>query len=277
MQLLCLGVSDMSVGLICLALCSWSWICREAACDEDRHCLRLYQMLMSLGHFLLVLNNAIALFIAFVRAHAVSSMAMSMQYTNESIKSLLIKLVIVSIFGTIFTTVAQFALDRLGRTFWLSQSGSQAFYLFCMVALASFTIIRMKCRTSNFSSGVDDEFQKLVSIVTVVYCVNAAFSIVLCVYFKPTIVTDQEIAETTNPIIIDWYYLYLFANMMNSSLNLFIYMVASNNFRGYFVNFWVDVATAVRWVFDTVCVALQSFFCLDRVLAGRRSPDSIDI
>ena len=101
--------------------------------------------------------------------------------------------------------------------------------------------------------------------------------IILCLYFKPTIVTDEEIAETTNPIIIDWWYLYLFANLMNSSLNLFIYIVASKNFRKAFVEFWVEVAARVRSVFDAVGVALQSFFCLNRVLAGRRSPDSIDI
>ena len=78
-----------------------------------------------------------------------------------------------------------------------------------------------------------------VALVGLVYCANEAISMTICAIFKPT-------NQMTVVKISTWWFWYLIVNVSNSSINLFIYLFASANFREAFVGFWRDVFVRVR-------------------------------
>ena len=106
-----------------------------------------------------------------------------------------------------------------------------------MAFLASFTLFKLGFRNFTFPSAVRDDFQKLVAIVALVFCVN---QLVVAVFYGFLLSVDSQDFVVTYRRVFPGARL---ATILNSSVNLFIYLLASNSFRVAFCDVFKDIVS----------------------------------
>ena len=187
------------------------------------------------------LNKYVTLYIAFVRAKAIKNFKCAAKSQEKSRLRSSTKLVMFSVLCTVLDCLAcdglLYGLYHIGYDF------HQAFNLIALIltiiwttvmaTLSTFILVKLYFRKSPVDNSTTrgettrDNFLKLVALVAVVFCITSVIDI-FGFAFEVEYQGMNSKCKTTE----------ITAIICNSSVNLFIYLFASSNFRADFCDFW---------------------------------------
>ena len=99
-----------------------------------------------------------------------------------------------------------------------------------MASVTAFILIKLHCREHSVLSKPEIDFQRLVALVALVFCCNE-LSVVVLYTIRFNDWSYEMYRDQTHLIVV-------IVTFLNSSVNLPLYLAASQNFRAAFVEFW---------------------------------------
>ena len=174
------------------------------------------------------------IYIIYARAKAMRNVQNALEIQNMAPRRVLTELV-----GYVFLMVTVFLiLEQILRTFihFSLLFIINASTMFVVAAFLSiFTVYKIHKRSLRHPSVQKDDFQRLVALVGLVYCVHLLPPVFAHVWFNSgreteTTCLSRENRRTT-------YVVAIFSGNVNVTVNLFIYLVASPSFRTAFLKF----------------------------------------
>ena len=244
-HLLCLALSDISVGL------SFIWgAVLGLTCDsltESPPCARSF-VFFKTGFFLTTsFNRVTTLYVTVVRAIATTNVRSALRSGSESPRRTFVEVTISGVFGGILVFLAGCGLVRLLRTRLGDKDPVDTVFLIffivytvSMAAVASFIVFKLKTLNhSPLSSGARlntaDDLGKMVAprvaVVALVLCLS---NVVGIVYWAIVVFARNSAEIVTETNLTFWLN---FSLILNSSVNLFIYIAVSAKFRTALVKF----------------------------------------
>ena len=125
---------------------------------------------------------------------------------------------------------SQFALALFNVIAWFFLSYFVVLIIVEMT-LASFVLIKLGLRRRNSAKGRTssiDDFEKLVTLVALVFCCTHVLTVIDDVSDLYSVDRHQAMRSRS-------YYWSLVAGVLNSSVNVFVYLLASRNIRTAFI------------------------------------------
>ena len=219
-----LALSDISVCTIYIGIAIWSWNCQPCLpCSQAFSCKLTFAVMIHALIILVIWNRIMTLYITFMRAKAVSNTTNAMASQNKAEQRVLVELVFFGFIGTILTAIAGFSL-MFACTFDCPFVIILPFWIITMVFLASFILVRLRRRLS-ISTATSDDFQKLVAIVALFFSCSLTVDFVVS-----TVIFCAEEKRKAELVAALWEFRSC-GHILNSSVNFFIYLFASPNFR----------------------------------------------
>ena len=219
-HLLTLAFSDVTICLFYPFMSIWSSFCDPCLpCVRPFVCFYTFNFLVCATVVMLMINRFATLYITFVRAKALSTLRNAMASRNQTPRQILTEMIIYVVVGSALTYL-------IGSGLLFPCEFSCAFLVIypvlisTMAILASFVLIRL--RFHSISSVANDDFQRLIGFVAFFY---------VCTLIGAVIVSTESLSKKHS-------WLRSFINILNSSVNLIIYLVASHGFREAFVNYF---------------------------------------
>ena len=116
-----------------------------------------------------------------------------------------------------------------------------------MAILAAFILLKLRLRKRDASRPsaisaskvVEDDFQKLVALVAFVFCCSRMTSAIVAEYILERVDEDQRVVRQT-------YFWSVFGTVLNSSVNIFVYLFASTTFRNGILSLGFDLCQNIR-------------------------------
>ena len=217
-HLLALAFSDVSVCLFYPLMAVWSKTCDPCLpCGPAFVCFCMHRFLTYATSFMYIVNRFTAVYITFVRAKALTTLKNAMASLNKAPRKVLKELIIAVSIGSALLFLIGLGLMILCK-FVCAIMVIYPILITMMTILASFVLIRLRYHV--ISSVVKDEFQRLIALVAFFYGFTLIGAVILA--------RDKVVSA-------EYSWLRSFINILNSSINLFIYFIASRAFRNAFV------------------------------------------
>ena len=225
-HLMALAVSDWSVGFCFFCQPIWKWSCDLCLpCGRVKPlCFWMDKILFYLLTLFLSFNRVTNLYITLSRAHAVSSVQNAAKIRDKTPKSVVKELIIVVFIGSVLLLLIGYGLIMALRFEHAALIISSVCFLPMTIA-AFFVIKKLRQRKSEASTLVHDEFQKLVVLVALFYC---------CTLIWEVVVSSVNLNAGDKEHKLRGYWR-AFGHIINASVNLFIYLLASRSFRDSFI------------------------------------------
>ena len=239
-HLMALAFSDLAVGVLAICLGIFSRSCDLCIpCSQAKSCFYGFRIVFSF--FLLSggINRSMTLCISFTRAQSIKNATNAIKNENDKKQGR----VLMELLGlTAIVTVATVMILVLGMFFipkFVSLPRFVIFdkffivYLFALILvellLAFFVLIKLRIHKRSVlrdgsASPMNDDFEKLVALVALVFCCTHFVSVidfVLCLDDHDELEWRQSLGQYWTTI----------ATIFNSSVNLIVYAVASKRFR----------------------------------------------
>ena len=244
-HLLCLAFSDISVGL------SFVWgAILGLTCDsvtESPPCARSF-VLFKTGFFLTTsFNRVTTLYITIVRAIATTNVRSALRSRSESPRRTFTEVTVSGVLGGILVFLAGCGLVRLLYTRLGDQNPVDTVFLIffvvytvVMAAVASFIVWKLwTLNNSPLLSGARlnaaDDLGKMVAPTVAVVALVLCLSNLVGIVFWAIVVFSRNSAEIIAKTNLEFWL--NFCLILNSSVNLFIYIAVSAKFRTALVKF----------------------------------------
>ena len=243
-HLVALAISDITVGASAFSAAILSWSCNfcRLPCENAKFCFMSYALAILFQDFFLILNRSMTLYISFVRAKSLMSVTEAIATGKKSQRRVIIELGL----KVTILTVAHFCLLVLPNFILYHRKiagpnnamawcriFSFGIYAITEIIIATLILITLRYRRRSpdgNASPVDDDFAKLVGLVAFVFSGTAVLGIFEGVAALQA-VNDFESMHGSRR------YWLIFFNLVNSSINIVIYLIASRNFRHAFRRF----------------------------------------
>ena len=234
-----LAFSDIAVLVSANSLAIVCWQCDFCSLgSQAKHCKALFDGASLIYLLFYAVNRSMTLFISFVRSWSLMNVSNALHDHHKSQGRILIELcVFTSIITIVNGVLIVSTLYILPKWFkcprYISFAWGGFFYSTLMIviefALAIFVLVKLRIYPKSIdgkkSSASEDDFERLVALVALVYCCSCLFTMIDHVN---RLHADNELAAHEYR----WKYWNLFSVISNSSINLIIYLIASRNFRG---------------------------------------------
>ena len=191
------------------------------------------------------------LYISFVRAWSLKSTTNALRSQGKSQKRIFIELVVFTTIITIVNCVIteltfNFLPDLLGRP-------NHVIFAWCGVVigatilvsefiLASFVLIKLRMKRNSvdreFRTSSEVDFERLVALVALVFCCSLVINLI---DYVDRLHAKDELSANSN----FWNHWGTISTIVNSSINLIIYLTASRNFRAAFIVFGEKVKRCI--------------------------------
>ena len=243
-QLTALAYSDLTVGASYVGFFIIDHTCTFCLpCSQAKVCFHGVSIVFIFWSLASIANRSMLLYISFDRARAIRNATNAICNENRTqckgFQELGVCTAVLTIFTIFVLGIFYFLVPYLLKipqfgpvaTFWV-------IYLVTMVAtelvLANFVLFKLRSRKSLYKSGtkasVEDDFEKLVALVALVFCGTCVIPIIWNV---ANLSAHDQLETAKSPLL---YYTHI-CNSVNSSGNLIIYLLASRNFRRTFIRF----------------------------------------
>ena len=195
------------------------------------------------------INRSMTLYISFIRAQSVKNGANAQISRNKAPSRIWIELGAYTIILTFFNFCAfgfsAYLVSYALQVEWfVAQAGCLIAFILAMICaemtLAIFVLVKLRLRKRNrspaiarrrFSAAVEDDFEKLVALVALMYCSTYVVPVIQNV-FNLSAADELETAESP------WEGWSHVSGVVNSSVNFVVYLVASRGFFSSFVRLW---------------------------------------
>ena len=201
----------------------------------------MYGILYFALYLFVIVNRSMTLYISYKRAWSLKNVTNAQKSLEQSHRRVMIDL---AVFTAIFV-VAQFFIQLLVKFVFPDLFGVPGFMVWSWFAiffgtiwiiietiLSIFVLVKLRIRQRSLDGrrSTNDDFEKLIALVALVFCCCLALNVIDKVFdldAKDCLETCQNRAT----------YLSAIAVVFNSSVNLLIYLLASRNFRVAFFKF----------------------------------------
>ena len=233
LQLLCLGISDISVGVVFVWGAISSWMCDfYKPCEDAKpYFYSFISHTNSLMHTT-AFNRSITRYIAYIRSIVMSGMKGALKIKNMTPCGMLTELVLYTLLLNILSFMVFFGLIGFFQSSQLAIWVVFASLAVLMVGMTSFIFYRFWVYRNNGETKLgncvaSDDFQKLAALVALVFC---------CCQVNTAVWWGYRVFTRGNDLVINiddlWYLdLAYFGVIANSAANLFIYLLGSSTFR----------------------------------------------
>ena len=218
-----------------------NWTCEFCLpCGQVKHCIVLYYIMYFLWFFFIIVNRSMTLYISYVRAWSLKNVTNAMKNLEKSHCRVLTELACF----TAISSVPQFLILIPGKVViphWSKLNPHTVLawgvivyctsWIIIELILASFVLVKLRIRqqSKNRNKPMDDSFEKLVALVALVFCCCLVVNVI-----------DFALRLNAKDELEFWQggsaYWSIIAAYCNSSINLFVYLLASQNFRAAFVS-----------------------------------------
>ena len=203
---------------------------------QARPCVIAYEFALSFWSLFGCVNRAMTFYVTFVRARAVNAVRYAMRVRNKTGACVVAEIIVFSLLGGILCMgifVAMLNMMTYPEAMFVSHSFSALFVAF----LAIVTLLALRRRLTAVEEishpkgdrGSVDEFQRLVALVALVFC---CCQLVCAIVWLLVDAIEENVTLVTKQLL--WTE---FAAVLNSTVNLFVYIAASSEFRKAFMNF----------------------------------------
>ena len=227
-------------------MCDILLVCFTHDDDDDETvlknslCTSGFRMAFWLLIFSGAINRSMTLFISFARATALRNKTNPRKSRRKSRRKVVTELCVSTAIVTvatllvyalaIFVIPSQFGLPLFNVIAWFFLSYFVVLIIVEMT-LASFVLIKLGLRRRNSGKGRTssyDDFDKLVALVALVFCCTHVLTVIDDVSDLYSVDRHQAMRSRS-------YYWSLVAGVLNSSVNVFVYLLASRNIRTAFI------------------------------------------
>ena len=244
-HLLTLAFSDISVGIAAMLFAALGWSCDLCLpCSQQGVCFTAFMVAGFFWRFSWNVNRVMTISIAIVRAKAVRNATNSLRSQNKTMRRTMVELgMIVTLGFILIQTNYQLIMHALSTyhsiPFWqlfsIVSTINDTFLAITMASVTAFILIKLRHREHPVFSAAEIDFQRLVALVALVFCLGLFVSAFLLGSSAHDGNFENHRHKTLPLAHIE--------TVLNSSVNLIVYLVASSNFRAVFVEFCRGSAT----------------------------------
>ena len=229
-HLLALAFSDLAYVICCSLLAIVSWFCDPF--HQIGRCITVFRVARISWTVTSYTNRGLTLIITGLRARAIKSpFQQEQERRNKSRCQMWTELVgyTVAFFGIIAAAaeLVQYSLIQHGADPYQTKMqiyiALHCFVIVFMLSLAAYILVKVRRDGSNISNAEAD-FQRMVALVAIVFSLTHGVSLATMVVFRKMLPPQ-------------WLWVAV-ATILNSSVNFFIYMVASQHFKNAFWSWW---------------------------------------
>ena len=236
-HLLTLAFSDLAYVICCSNLAIVSWSCDACLpCPQLGRCHTVILVAGSLWVIASSTNRCLILVITGLRARAIKNPFQQHANQDQSARRVFGELIGYTVLssGTLITVteIVKYLLIQNGasrpRTLIGTFITHSSLWIVVMLSLATYILVKLRYRNyggSGHISNAEADFQRLVALVAIVFSVTHVVGLV------NSVVVLAHNLQPQGP----WG---AFSSTLNSSINFFIYLAASNRFKNAFWGWW---------------------------------------
>ena len=239
-HLFALAISDLSLGAVMILGAFLDWFYDDCNCQASFKSL-IDPTCQTFQDWFLFSNRGITIYITFMRARAISA---NLHLLKKSLRATILELVVFGAIGGLIPIIVVMSVYQVKRSncIWLA-FGLGYFITICtiMTVLTVYILARSQAHGRTLStvaltvrSEVKDEFETMVTVVAVVFCLCHSLGLTYFAIAQYNLVHFQ-----TDPRISHFMFnlakCFNVALYLNSAVNLFIYVTVSSSFRIAFV------------------------------------------
>ena len=238
-HLLTLAVSDITLGIAAVCEGALGWTCDLCLpCGQGGACHIVHAIVFYIWTASYSVNRVLTMSISIIRLKAIRNAINARISRRKSQRRTMIDLgVLVIILYLILNAYVWLALralhSNLSFPVWqvwcIVAATTSVFQTITISCVTGFILAKLRRRECSFLSSQEVDFQRLVALVAVIFC--CAELVISCLHGFHAI---NDNFETFKDITVPTVYT---LGILNSSVNLFVYLVASRNFRATFIDF----------------------------------------